>query len=66
MAQLVVARRNFAALPVVKLLLELHRQICGDLVPDIAGRWRVREVQVGFHIPPPHWRVPVLMREFAS
>ena len=64
--ELDIARRNFAALPVEKLLLELHRQICGDLVPDISGRWRVREVQVGLHIPPPHWRVPVLMREFAS
>ncbi len=64
--ELDIARRKFAALPVEQLLLELHQRICENLVPDIAGRWRVKEVQVGLHIPPPHWRVPVLMREFAA
>jgi len=29
------------------LLLDLHARICGDLVPDWAGRWRSIEVVVG-------------------
>lgn len=29
------------------LILELHRRICGDLVPQWAGKWRDIEVSVG-------------------
>ena len=29
------------------LLLDFHRSISGDLVPDWAGHWRTVEVQVG-------------------
>jgi fido (protein-threonine AMPylation protein) len=37
------------------LLLEFHRRIAGDLVPDWAGRWRSIEVRVGNLQPPsPH------------
>ena len=34
------------------LLMELHRRICGDLVPEWAGRWREIEVRVGNLQPP--------------
>ncbi len=37
------------------LPLDLHARICGDLVPEWAGRWRTIEVRVGQLEPPaPH------------
>ena len=46
------------------LLLNLHRGLCGDLVPEWAGRWRAIAVAVGRLSPPPPHQVPVLMREY--
>ncbi len=46
------------------LLLEFHRSICGDLVPEWAGRWRTIAVSVGrLHPPAPH-QVPLVMRDY--
>lgn len=62
-----IALRAFAAHPLDEaLFLGLHRRICGDLTPGIAGRWRTRDVQVGEHHPPPSWRVAILMHEYAA
>lgn len=62
-----IALREFAQRPLEDaLLLDLHQRICGDLVPAISGRWRLREVQVGSHRPPPAWQVPMLMRDYAA
>ena len=47
------------------LLLELHRGICADLVPDWAGKWRDIEVRVGRLEPPAPFQLPVLMRNYA-
>lgn len=49
-----------------QLLLEFHRRICGDLVPDWAGRWRTVEVQVGNLQPPASHLVPGLLRDYAQ
>jgi len=46
-----------------RLLLEFHRLICGDLVPQLSG-WRQVEVTVGSHAPPESFRVPLLAREY--
>ena len=46
------------------LILDLHRAICGDLVPDWGGRWRTVEVTVSRWAPPPPYRVPMLMRDY--
>src|ERR1700759_456580 len=46
------------------LLIGFHQTICGDLIPDWAGRFRVNEVQVGQHRPPDSHRVPGLMRDY--
>lgn len=46
------------------LIQRLHTDLCGELVPDIAG-WRRKDVMVGVHEPPPHFRVPLAMREYA-
>src|SRR5665647_674008 len=55
----------FAARPLDEsLLLDLHRNICGDLTPDWAGRFRTTEVKVGQHSPPPSHQVPLLVRDY--
>ena len=65
-AELAVAVRQFAALPIHELLFELHRRVCADLTPRFAGRWRLRNVRVGTLEPPPYWQVPMLMRNYAE
>ena len=64
--ELSIYDREFAALPLHDLLLQLHRCICVDLIPEIAGCWRRQDVCVGDHEPPPHWEVPMLMRSYAA
>src|ERR1700733_5209515 len=44
-----------------ELILEFHCKICGDLVPNWAGRWRDAEVRVGEHHHPPPYKVAALM-----
>ncbi len=46
------------------LLLDLHQRICGDLVPDWAGKWRDIEVTVGRLKPALPFQLPVLMRDY--
>ena len=46
------------------LLLSLHHGICGDLVPDWAGRFRATEVEVGRHSPPHPYQVPLLVHGY--
>jgi len=65
--ELSIYDRQFAAFPLHDLLRKLHRRICVDLIPEIAGRWRLEDVRVGEdHEPPPHWEVPMLMRSYAA
>jgi CRISPR-associated endonuclease/helicase Cas3 len=54
-----------AALLDEHLLLDLHRRIAGELVPEWAGRWRDIAVTVGRLEPPQPFQVPVLMRDYA-
>lgn len=57
--------REFTKSPLDEdLILELHRRLVMSLIPDIAGRWRRRDVVVGAHEPPPYFQVPMLMREY--
>ena len=46
------------------LIWDLHSRICGDLVPEWAGRWRAIEVRVGNLQPPPPHEVPLQMRDY--
>lgn len=46
------------------LILDLHHRICGELVPEIAGRWRRVAVSVGGHAVPAFVRVGPLMRDY--
>ena len=65
-AELSISDRRFADLPLHDLVLELHRRVCVDLTPGMAGRWRLRDVRVGDHQAPPYWQVPMLMRSYAA
>jgi len=47
------------------LIRTLHRDFCGDLVPEWAGHWRSIAVSVGSHEPPQPHLVPLQMREYA-
>ena len=58
--------REFADMLLYDLLLELHRCICVNLTPEIAGCWRQQNVLVGSHEPPPYWQIPMLMRSYAA
>ena len=61
-----ISDRQLAVLSIHDLLLEIHRRVCTDLIPDIAGRWRLRDVRVGNHQAPPYWQVPSLMHGYAA
>lgn len=56
---------DYAAAPLDENLIRtLHRDFCGDLVPEWAGQWRSISVRVGLHEPPPPHLVPLQMREY--
>lgn len=46
-----------------ELIAALHRRLCAELTPQLAG-WRRIDVVVGAHTPPDHHRVPALVREY--
>jgi CRISPR-associated endonuclease/helicase Cas3 len=57
---------EYAAHPLDEwLILDLHRRVCADLVPEWAGKWRDIEVRVGRLEPPPPFQLPMLMRDYA-
>ncbi len=49
-----------------ELIRDFHREIIGDLIQEIAGQWRREPVQIGNHVPPEHFLVPMLMRDYAE
>ena len=49
-----------------QLALDFHKEMAFALVPDWAGKWRLGQVVVGTHIPPPSHEVPILMRQYAD
>jgi hypothetical protein len=60
-------RGHFSALPLDEdLFLDLHARLCGDLVPEWAGRWRVVAVTVGRLQPPLPHLIALEMRTYAA
>ncbi len=43
-----------------------HKRLAGHLFPDWAGRFRDVNVQVGAHLPPSFYEVPIHMRQFCD
>lgn len=57
---------DYATAPLDENLIRtLHRDFCGDLVPEWAGQWRSMSVRVGLHEPPPPHLVALQMREYS-
>jgi CRISPR-associated endonuclease/helicase Cas3 len=62
-----IAAGAFDGIPLdAVFLLQLHKSISGDLVPDWSGRWRTVAVTVGAHEPPAPHEVPVLIRLYVD
>ena len=49
-----------------ELIQEFHGAILALTVPKMAGKWRLVDVAVGKHLPPPFYEVPMLMRDYAE
>jgi fido (protein-threonine AMPylation protein) len=49
-----------------ELILEFHQRIVGDILPEIAGKWRKEDVRVGHYVPVEHYKVAMVMREYAE
>lgn len=63
--ELALSNQVFASFPLDDFLVcELHRWICGDLVPEWGGKWRVIEVAVGNLTPSASHLVPQHMRDY--
>ncbi|MFV0461187.1 MAG: Fic family protein [Actinomycetales bacterium] len=62
-----IARGEFQQRPYSdELIRDFHREIIGDLIPEIAGQWRREPVKIGNHVPPEHFLVPILMRDYTA
>lgn len=48
------------------MIREFHSRIVGDLMPNIAGKWRMVPVMVGNWLPPEPYEVPMKMREYVQ
>ena len=48
------------------LIKNFHYQIIGDLMPQIAGKWRTIPVQVGNWLPPEPYEIPAKMHEYVA
>jgi CRISPR-associated endonuclease/helicase Cas3 len=49
-----------------QLIKDFHRAFLSPLLPRIAGSWRTISVQVGNHIPPQPWEIPLRMRNYVE
>ena len=49
-----------------KLIKDFHCQIIGEIMPQIAGKWRTVPVQVGNWLPPEPYEIPVKMYEYVA
>lgn len=62
-----VGRGEFTAYPYTDdLIRRFHWEITGDLIPNISGQWRLEPVQIGNHVPPEHFLVPMLTSDYAA
>lgn len=48
------------------LIKEFHCRIIGDIMPEIAGKWRSVPVQVGNWLPPEPYEIPIKMHEYTA
>lgn len=62
-----VVRSEFASRPFdEQLIKDFHSAFLAPLLPKMAGSWRTISVQVGNHVPPQPWEIPVRMRNYVE
>ncbi len=62
-----VLRGDFAGKPFdEQLVKDFHSAFLAPLLPKTAGSWRTISVQVGNHVPPQPWEIPVRMRNYVE
>lgn len=62
-----VVRGEFASRPFdEQLVKDFHSAFLLPLLPKMAGSWRTISVQVGNHVPPQPWEIPVRMRTYVD
>ena len=49
-----------------KLIKDFHFRIIGDIMPEIAGKWRTVPVQVGNWFPSEPYEIPVKIHEYVA
>ena len=58
-----VLRGDFAGKPVnEELVKDFHSAFLAPMLPKMAGMWRAISVQVGNHVPPQRWEIPLRIR----
>lgn len=49
-----------------QMILEINATLLQGVRDDIGGRYRIKQVIVGDYLPPEHFKIPQLMREFVA
>ena len=62
-----ITDEKFAKFPFDEALIRtFHSRIIGDVMPEIAGKWRTVPVRVGNWLPPEPYEIPVKMHEYTA
>lgn len=49
-----------------KLVMEINTLVLKNIIDQDAGKYRTTPVRVGDYLPPEHFKIPILMQEFAA
>ena len=62
-----ITDEKFTKFPFDEVLIRtFHSRIIGDVMPEMAGKWRTVPVRVGNWLPPEPYEIPVKMREYIA
>ena len=62
-----ITDEKFTKFPFDEVLIKtFHSRIIGNVMPEIAGKWRTVPVRVGNWFPPEPYEIPVKMREYIA
>ena len=62
-----VLRGDFVGKPFdEQLVKDFHSAFLAPMLPKMAGTWRAISVQVGNHVPPQPWEIPLRMRNYVD
>ena len=62
-----ITDEKFTKFPFDEVLIRtFHSRIIGDVMPEMAGKWRTVPVRVGNWLPPEPYEIPVKMREYTA